>query len=121
MAHQNTLPLFSQEKVGDMRFQLLQEKPVLVELRLSGDIFYLLGDRQSDDPPLLELSKGYLITSAKNIDRELWEIMKPKGAIAIGSREDHFLAANAIIYWTEEDGVIQWNPRQGLISVAPKS
>ncbi|AFY40481.1 ComEC/Rec2-related protein [[Leptolyngbya] sp. PCC 7376] len=111
---------FEQKKIGNIRFQILQEKPLLFELRVAENTFYILGDCHADDPPLLELSKGYLITNPKNIDLKLWETLKPQGVIAIGSRRDHFLAANSIIYWTDEDGVIQWTPKQGLISVAPK-
>ncbi|OKH18325.1 ComEC/Rec2 family competence protein [[Limnothrix rosea] IAM M-220] len=114
------LSTFELKRFNNLRFQLLQETPLLLELKLDNQAFYILGDRQTDDPPLIDISKGYLITNPKNIDLQLWETLRPQQAIAIGSRRDHFLAPNPIVYWTEEDGAIQWTPKQGLISVAPE-
>lgn len=118
---ENPQPLqpFESKKFGNISIQLLQEKPFLLAIKVKQQLFYLLGDRQEKELPLPELSKGYLITNPANIDLELWETFRPQGAIAIGSANGHFLAPNSIVYWTAEDGSIQWTPHHGLSTVAP--
>lgn len=115
-AKQTPLPLkpFTFKKIGQIRVQLLQENPFLLELKLENQSFYILGDRQPTDPALMTLGKGYLITNPHNIDLALWQTLKPQGAIAIGSSKNHFLAPNRIVHWTEEEGNLQWTPHDGL-------
>jgi competence protein ComEC len=115
-----SLGLFNIQRFGDMTIQLRQEKPFLLEIKIKRQPFYILGDRQPGDAPLIALDKGYLITNPKNIDLELWQTLKPQGAIAIGSPQGHFLAPNSIVHWTEQDGDLEWTPRSGLAPIAPE-
>ncbi|MGB2923746.1 MAG: ComEC/Rec2 family competence protein [Limnothrix sp.] len=110
---------FKPIKLGNINIQLLQESPSLLSIRIGQQFFYVLGDRQTKEDPLPTLNQGYLIMNPKNIDLELWETLRPQVAIAIGSSQGHFLAPNTIVYWTEEDGSIQWTPQHGLSTLAP--
>lgn len=113
------LAIFEPHKIGKIRFQLLQEKSHILELKLGTQTFYILEKQNPEDNFIAEWNQGFLIANAKNIDFKTWQTLKPQGAIAIGSRQEHFLAPNKIVYWTEADGTIQWTPERGLSSLVP--
>ena len=113
------IQLQEQQNIGQIAVEILQENPCLLEIKIRNEYFYLLGDRQSNSPGIPSLSKGYLITSAENLkDYQLLATIKPKQAIAIGSRQDHPLAANSIIRWAEEEMILQWTPNHDFVSIS---
>lgn len=107
------------KRFGHMHIEILSNKPSILDIKIRDEHFYLFGDRQSDSSSIPSLSQGYLITSAANLkDYQLLATIKPKQAIAIGSRKGHPLAANAIILWAEEDTIWQWTPNHDFVSVS---
>lgn len=113
------LPLAQTQKIGKIHLQLLQEKIHVLEIRLGLQRFYLLEKQQPTDNFITPWNQGILIADRANIDFKTWQTLKSKAAIAIGSSQGHFLAPNKIVYWTAEDGSMQWTPHSGLTSLNP--
>lgn len=114
------LPFFQSHSFGDIRINLLQNDPYLLGLTLKHQTWYWLGLGVTNESLLQRLTSNFLIVQAQDLDLKLWQMMKPVGAIAIGSSVGHPFAPNSIVRWTGEQGIIQWTPQQGIFTPLPE-
>lgn len=118
------LPVGQSVPVGSTEVQLLNASPPVLQLRIGGQTWLLLGNLKPAEQQDL-LAKGRLTPvqvlwwAGKQLNPGLLEALKPAVAIASSRSVDPDTAARlsqgkTLLYWTERDGAVGWTPDGGF-------
>jgi competence protein ComEC len=110
--------------IGSVAAQLLNADPSVLQLRVHDQQWLLLGDLQLEQQKELaqkkQLPKAEVLWwSGKALNPGVLAIVQPKVAITTAASVDE-LTANQLrqnktqLYWTRQDGAIQWTPNHGF-------
>jgi competence protein ComEC len=118
------LPVGQSVPVGSTEVQLLNASPPVVQLRIGGLSWLLLGNlKPAEQQGLLTKVRltpvQVLWWSGKQLNPGLLEALKPAVAIASSRSVDPDTAVRlsqgkTLLYWTERDGAVGWTPGGGF-------
>jgi competence protein ComEC len=118
------LPVGQPVPVGSTEVQLLSASPPVLQLRIGGETWLLLGNlKPAEQQDLLAKVRltpvGVLWWAGGKLNPGLLEALKPAVAIASSRSVDPDTAARlnqgkTLLYWTERDGAVGWTPDGGF-------
>jgi competence protein ComEC len=110
--------------IGSVTAQLLNAEPSVLQLQVHDQKWLLLGDLQLEQQKELAQKKQFpkaevLWWSGKALNPGVLAIVQPKAAITTAASVDELTADQLQqhkiqLYWTRQQGAIQWTPNQGF-------